>query len=102
MTKKYVVVDTISQYRLRYVISLDELQKFNPDHPVEPEWALDSVTCEELEEFSQRWLGETIVDHRVVSEDTVVELVNTDLPESSHLSIQEKIDLINNLGKRNK
>ncbi|MGL6052626.1 MAG: hypothetical protein ACRC16_22040 [Aeromonas salmonicida] len=54
----WVLVDCISQYRTRYMVQA----------PVShPEWALDTVVMEEGREFSQEWLGETIVSHRVVS-----------------------------------
>lgn len=56
---KYVLVEAIQQYRMRYVVELDE------DAPAE--WALDTVTTHEAKELSQLDLGETIVSHRVLS-----------------------------------
>ena len=57
-TKKYVLVEAVQTYRMRYVIELDK------DDPTE--WALDTVTMEEAKELSQSDLGETIVSHRVL------------------------------------
>ena len=33
---KYVVVDAIATYRMRYVVSMEELQKENLDRPCNP------------------------------------------------------------------
>lgn len=56
--KVWVMVDTVSQFRMRYMVQVPA------DHP---EYALDTVTCNEAKEFSQEWIGETIVSHRVLT-----------------------------------
>lgn len=53
-----VMVETVSMYRMRYVV---EVPKENPD------WALDTVACNEAKEFSQKYLGEISVSHRTIS-----------------------------------
>ena len=58
-TRQYVLVETIQQHRMRYVV---ELGSEDP-----PEWALDTVTLNEAKELSQADLGETIVSHRVLA-----------------------------------
>ena len=65
MTNKYYVVTAISQYRMRYVIPVEDLM--DEDGNVEKIWALDSVVMEEVEEFSQEHLGEVLLD--VIEED---------------------------------
>lgn len=55
-----VLVETISTFRHRYVVEVPKGKK---------EWALDTVTCEEVNEFSQEHIGESIVSHRVISTD---------------------------------
>lgn len=79
----YVVVTTVASFRHRYVIPVDELQKLNPDDPVDPKWALDCVTMEEVKEFSQMHLGEQIIDANVLSETSVMNLFESD---NSYLS----------------
>lgn len=59
MKTKLVLVDTISQYRMRYLVEVPEGKEY---------WALDTVTFEQAKEFSQLHLGETIVSHRTISE----------------------------------
>lgn len=73
MTKKkntkLVMVDVLAQYRMRYLVEV-------PDG--ETEWALDVVTCEEAKEFSQKYLGETIISHRIVSEEEALRMCDQD------------------------
>jgi hypothetical protein len=71
---KFVLVDALSQYRMRYVVEV-------PDDHNEREvpcdaktWAEDSVTMEQVVEFSQKWLGETIVSSRELSREEVLAL----------------------------
>ena len=56
---KFVMVDCISTYRMRYCVELDD------NDP--KEWAMDTVVMEEAKEFSQEFLGEMIASHRVLS-----------------------------------
>ena len=56
--KKYVVVDCVSSFHMRYVV---ELNKDDPDH-----FALDTVVMGEAVEFSQKHLDETVVTHRTI------------------------------------
>jgi hypothetical protein len=67
---KYVMIDTVSQFRMRYVVEVpDDVE--NPSggkYPCTPEeYASDTVVCEQTREFSQEHLGETIVSTREVS-----------------------------------
>ena len=70
MTNKYYVVTAISQYRMRYVIPVEDLM--DKDGNVSKVWALDSVVMEEAEEFSQEHIGETVTDVVEEDEETVL------------------------------
>ena len=52
-----VLVDCIQTSRMRYLVEVPKGKT---------EWALDTVVSNKAQEFSQLWLGETIVSHRVV------------------------------------
>jgi hypothetical protein len=78
MSEEYVVVTTISTHRMRYVIPMSKLQKMNEDCQVDPKWALDVVTMQEAEEFSQIHLGEQIVDSAVMNEKEILNLFDSD------------------------
>ena len=79
MTKDYVVVTAISSYRMRYVMHRDDLQKLNSLDTVNViEWANDTVTNEECEEFSQEHMGEYIVDTVEMNEEDMLTLFDKD------------------------
>jgi len=67
----WVLVETVSMYRMRYVIECPA------DHP---EYALDTVTSDNAKEFSQNHIGETISSHRVISEEEALKLCLSDNP----------------------
>jgi hypothetical protein len=57
MKTEMVLVEAVSSFRMRYVVEVPVGKK---------EWALDTVTMNEAEEFSQEHIGEQIVSHRVI------------------------------------
>lgn len=67
--KVWVMVECISMFRERYMVEAPK------DHP---EYALDDVTMERPKEFSQKWLGETITGHRVVSQMEALDICDVD------------------------
>ena len=91
---EYVVVTTISTFRERYVIPVDELQKLNPDQPVDPSWALDEVTMENVKEFSQRHVGEQIIDAQVVKEKEILQFFDADNDYLAEWPEEQKLEWI--------
>ncbi len=80
---KYVLVETVSQFRMRYVV---ELKDSDPS-----EWALDTVTMNEATEFGQSYIGEHIVSHRDITEQELVELFREDNSHLKSFTTQEII-----------
>ena len=72
--ERYVVVTTVTQFRQRYSIPLSELQALNPEIDImndpaqQISWANDSVSMEEVKEFSQYYMGESIIDTFILDE----------------------------------
>lgn len=64
-----VLVECVSTFRMRYMVEVPKGKA---------EWALDTVTMNEADEFSQEHIGEQIMSHRVVSEDEAIELCDVD------------------------
>ena len=81
---KYVLVDTVLSYRIRYVIELDDN---DPN-----EYALDTVVCNEATEFSQEFIGEHIVSYRQVTEEEVIRLCDEDNDYIKSWDNQMKLD----------
>jgi len=80
---KLVLVECVASYRMRYVVETPI------DHP---EYALDTVTMTDAKEFSQLYLGETILSHRVVSTDEVIALCDQDNDYVKTWNDQSKLD----------
>ena len=66
---EWVLVETISQFRERYVVEVPKGKS---------EYALDTVTMDEAKEFSQKHLGETIFSSRIISEKDALDLFDED------------------------
>ena len=69
MKTEYVLVECVSSFRMRYMVEVPEGKS---------EYALDTVTCNDAKEFSQEHIGEQIISHRVLTEDEVLTLCDTD------------------------
>lgn len=67
--KVWVMVECVSTFRMRYMVEAPA------DHP---EYALDDVTMETAKEFSQEFIGEQIMSHRVVTEKQALEICDVD------------------------
>lgn len=96
-TKRYAVVTAVSSHRLRYVVPLDQLQEMNTEAEVQAEWLADSVVMQEVEEFSQEWLGEQIIDTSVMSEDQMLQLFDKDNNYLNSWTNEYKIEWVRKL-----
>lgn len=80
--RDYVVVTAVSSFRIRYVMHKDDLRNLNPgSNPSDADlidWAMDSVTMMECEEFSQMHISENIIDVNTLTEDEMLELFDKD------------------------
>jgi len=82
-TTEWVLVETVSQFRERYMVEVPIGKAL---------WALDTVVMNEAKEFSQEHLGETIVSHRVVSVEEALSMCDRDNAYCSSWSDDKKID----------
>ena len=95
--KKLVMVDCISQHRIRYVVEVED----DIDH------ALDEVVARDtdayFEEFSQKYLGEIIISHREISKEEYLKIFNEDNDYLQQWAEEQKLRFINkiNYGEEN-
>lgn len=80
---EFVMVECISQYRMRYLVEVPKGKA---------EWALDTVTMEEAKEFSQLHVGETIMSHRVIDRDEVLRMFDEDNTYAKDWSEDQKLN----------
>lgn len=79
---EWVMVETVSMFRVRYMVEVPKGKS---------EYALDTVVCNEAKEFSQQHLDETIVSHRVVTEDEALEIFDVDNSYCKSWNKEQKI-----------
>ena len=86
--KEYAVFTVISQFRIRYVVPMEEGDTVKD--------LADLIICQEVEEFSQEHLGEVIVDSTCLPEDSMLELFNKDNSYLSGWTKAKKLEWIAN------
>ena len=100
MKSDYVVVDTISVFKQRYIIPRDEVQKLNEEvhltDKLARQWSQECVEAEEVKEFSQRWLGETVTNIDIVDTVKALKYFQEDNEQlSEEWSQAKQLDFIN-------
>lgn len=81
---EFVLVETVSMFRMRYVIEVPKGK---------PEYALDDVVMRdaELKEFSQEHLDEIIVSHRTIKPKKIVKMIDIDNEYCKSWSPEKKL-----------
>ena len=81
---EFVLVETVSMFRMRYVIEVPKGK---------PEYALDDVVMKEaeLKEFSQEHLDEIIVSHRTIKPKKIVKMIVNDNEYCKSWSPEKKL-----------
>ena len=92
---KYVLATCVSAFRQRYLIPAEALQAMNDkmdlDEPLAKQWMEESVGCEEVKEFSQKWLGETVIDVAIIDEPQMLKTFDEDNNYLVEWSEEQKI-----------
>jgi hypothetical protein len=95
---KYAIATVISSFRQRYVIPTEALQEMNEkidlDETHAKQWLEESVGCEEVKEFSQKFLGEQVIDIEVVDEKKILDTFDKDNDYLVDWSTEKKIEFI--------
>ena len=87
---EYTICTVIQQFRIKYVVPT-EVATCDPEI-----WIKDSVTCAELNEFSQEDLGEVIIDTATISEDELIKLFDKENDYLAGWPREQKIAHIRN------
>ena len=85
---KYIMVDTVSMFRMRYCVEVPDdvgeelyFKDGTRTFPCTPEeYAKDTVTCEDAKEFTQDHLDEVIVSTREVTLEEAIAQFRKDEP----------------------
>lgn len=89
--KKLVLVECITQHRVRYVVEVED----------DIAHALDEVVWQEgnpdFHEFSQEWLGQTTVSHREISKAEYLKIFDEDNDYLKSWANDQKFRFINKI-----
>ena len=97
--ESYVVCTAAQLFRIRYVVPVSSIKDCDPEVFIK-----DSITCDEIEEFSQLDIGENIIDTHYASESEVLEMFDRDLDYLKNWTKHQKLDYIKltaRIGKHN-
>lgn len=96
MEDQYVVITTISSFKHRYVVPVSQLENL-PESSYHYQQAVkDMVKNEAVEEFSQEWLGETIIDSWMESEEEILNRFDKELDYAKSWTTEQKLKFIKN------
>ena len=79
-----VLVDTIHQFHVRYLIEVSRGKS---------EYALDTVACDGGFEFSQKFIGENVVTHRVITKEEALVLCDEENSYCTTWSDEKKLNI---------
>jgi hypothetical protein len=99
---KYILVDAISQFRMRYVIEVPDTHN-DGEYPCTAEqWAMDTVTMQDAKEFSQEWLGETVVSAHEITNEHIIKLCDEDNEYCKSWDREKKMEVfVTEIGYKN-
>jgi hypothetical protein len=104
MARRYVILTAISTFKIRYAIPEEALSADTDQRLIDK--ATDAVIAEKVEEFSQEWLGETVIDERICTEGEMLEIFDRENGYLRGWTREEKVDYVrrllgDDLAKRN-
>ena len=90
MKKEYTLVETISQFRVRYVVKIpDEFETSEQRRA----FLEDKIDSEDFHEFSQKHLIELITSTREMDESDVLELCDADNDYAKSWPTEQKLNI---------
>jgi len=92
---EYVLVTTISHFRLKYAIPRKEFEALGYSEPIDISKLSSYVSEGNVKEFSRVHLGEQVCDVSVYNEGDTIELFDLDNPYLSEWPTTQKIEWIN-------
>jgi hypothetical protein len=93
--EEYVLVTTISHFRIKYSIPRKDFEALGYGEPIDTEKLATYIQAGNVKEFSQYHLGENVCDVAVYKEEDVLELFDLDNAYLAKWPTTQKIEWIN-------
>jgi len=84
------MLTAISTHKIRYAIPEEALSADTDQGLIDK--ATDAVIAEKVEEFSQEWLGETVIDEKICTEEEMLEIFDRENDYLKGWTREKKID----------
>ena len=96
MSDEYVLITTLSHFKLKYAIPREDFEALGFTEPLDQQKLIDLVNQGKVREFSQAHLGEVVGDVSVYAEDDMLTLFDADNEYLSGWSKDKKISFMRN------
>ena len=95
MSKKYVLVEAISTFKMKYAIPIDDI---DPDNSTVDfiKYAEHLVSREKVTDIYQCYMGETITASNIVTDDALVEIYKEQFKIETSRTKEDILKIINN------
>jgi len=93
--QEYVIVTTISHFRLKYAVPREEFETLGYVEPIDTVKLSAFISEGNVKEFSQTHLGEQVCDVAVYNEEDTIELFDLDNDYLAEWTTAQKIAWIN-------
>lgn len=91
MSDNYVIITTLSHFKLKYAIPQKDFDALGFNEPIDPEKLIALVSSGRVREFSQAHLGEVLSDVSVYTEEDALTIFDIDNAYLSEWSKEQKL-----------
>jgi hypothetical protein len=95
MSKEYVLITTLSHFKLKYAIPREDFDKLGFSEPLDREQLISFVSTGDVQEFSQAHLGEVVSDVSVYTEEDMLTIFDIDNDYLKDWNTEQKIRYLN-------
>jgi hypothetical protein len=96
MSKEYVLITTLSHFKLKYAIPREDFEKLGFSEPLDPEQLVAYIADGNVHEFSQSHLGEVLKDVSVYTEEDMLTIFDIDNAYLNDWTKEQKIQRLTN------
>ena len=96
MSKEYVLITTLSHFKLKYAIPREDFDNLGFSEPLDTNKVLALLSRPGVQEFTQAHLGEVVNDVSVYTEEDMLTIFDIDNAYLKDWTVDKKIQYLNN------
>lgn len=98
MSKKLVMIESITMYRIRHVIEVEAADDATAIQLAQDDWILEQGNVD-FNEFSQKHMGDMDISGRIIDQDEYLKIFDEDNDYMSGFPVDKKLSYINRIKK---